>query len=393
MANEDGEPTYLKVDINMRGTFVRHPHGYLGERYLVTDMDLPALDFEGFVAFLERFIGETFEKLYYSQRNRPFKTGIRYIEDDVDYAMFLDTGFEAPEVPISIYLDHSGDGLAELFDSESDGSGHVTNGEESEKDPESGLPEEDQFPDAIRYSAGLEVEIIHDETVDANLNKTNGDEFLSKLCPVGGYVKDMDSITDGNPGTLFPKFNPNVNWRLQSPVLGMRFENPQQMKEMLCNYAVANGYQLSTVESETAAEAIETEDFDGGDPPVVTQETQEYDLGNGVGMDTQEIDAADGVGMETQDSDAGDGVGMETEDSDTSDGVGQETPDHYVAEEPVIAEPEELAVPQQPVRNVGEILNLIRRKKSERILKQKLAKNVMGKNGEGNSKEKPQQID
>ena len=244
MANEDGEPTYLKLDINMRGNFVRHPHGYVGERYLVTDMDLPALDFEGFVAFLERFTGETFEKLYYSQRNRPFKTGIRYIEDDVDYAMFLDTGFEAPEDPISIYLDHSGDGLAELFDSESDGSGHVTNGEESEKDPEGGLPEEDQFPDAIRYNAGLEDEIIHDETVDANLNKTNGDEFLSKLCPVGGYVKDMDSITDGNPGTLFPKFNPNVNWRLQSPVLGMRFENPQQMKEMLCNYAVANGYQL-----------------------------------------------------------------------------------------------------------------------------------------------------
>ncbi|KAL4586919.1 hypothetical protein LXL04_011567 [Taraxacum kok-saghyz] len=378
MANEDGEPTYLKVDINMRGTFVRHPHGYLGERKYpvgycssartlfigsesartrlghgmaedfgrwcrdvretfdrtpglhgyclvvailfcpsnadealrrtlgvhgccratvvailfcpsnaevswslpsmcpgiaeqafrrtpgvhgsrtldsgygldllgwasVTDMDFPALDFEGFVAFLERFTGETFEKLYYSQRNRPFKTGIRYIEDDVDYAMFLDTGFEAPEVPIFIYLHHSGDGLAELFDSESDGSGHVTNGEESEKDPEGGLPEEDQFPDAIRYSAGLEDEIIHDETVDAKLNKTNGDEFLSKLCLVGGYVKDMDSITDGNLGSLFPKFNPNVNWRLQSPVLGMRFENPQQMKEMLCNYAVANGYQL-----------------------------------------------------------------------------------------------------------------------------------------------------
>ena len=138
---------------------------------------------------------------------------------------------------------------------------------------------------------------------------------------------------------------------------------------------------------------METEDFDGGDPPVVTQETQEYDLGNGVGMDTQEIDAADGVGMETQDSDAGDGVGMETEDSDAGDGVGQETPDHYVAEEAVIAEPDQPAVPQPPMRNVGEILNLIRRKKSERILKQKLAKNVMGKNGEGNSKEKPQQID
>ena len=26
-------------------------------------------------------------------------------------------------------------------------------------------------------------------------------------------------------------------------MLGMRFENPKQLKHMLCNYAVANGYQ------------------------------------------------------------------------------------------------------------------------------------------------------
>ena len=80
---------------------------------------------------------------------------------------------------------------------------------------------------------------------------------------------------------------------------------------------------------------------------------------------------------------------METQESDAGDRIGMETPEHYA----VIAEPEEPAIPQWPVRNVADILNLIRRKKSERILKQKLAKNVMDKNGEGNSKEKPQQVD
>ncbi|KAL4578922.1 hypothetical protein LXL04_015054 [Taraxacum kok-saghyz] len=156
----------------MRGNFVRNPHGYVGEHYLVTDIDFAALDFDGFIAFLERYTGETFEKLYYSQRNQPFKSGIRYIEDDVDYVFFLDTTLEEPQVPISTFLDHSGDGLAELFESESDGNGNVTDGDDS-MGAETGMGEEDSFPDVFRYDVGLQDEILHDETIDANLNKMN----------------------------------------------------------------------------------------------------------------------------------------------------------------------------------------------------------------------------
>ncbi|KAL4559518.1 hypothetical protein LXL04_031658 [Taraxacum kok-saghyz] len=89
MVDDAGEPSYLKVELNLRGNFVRNPHGYVGERYLVTDMDFPALDFDDFISYLERFTGETFEKVYYSQRHVPFKMGIRYIEDDADYAFFF----------------------------------------------------------------------------------------------------------------------------------------------------------------------------------------------------------------------------------------------------------------------------------------------------------------
>mgnify|MGYP001552563540 FL=1 len=39
-------------------------------------------------------------------------------------------------------------------------------------------------------------------------------------------------------------FNENVHWKKQKPVLGMRFENPKQLKHMLCNYVVAKEYQL-----------------------------------------------------------------------------------------------------------------------------------------------------
>ncbi|KAL4561002.1 hypothetical protein LXL04_033161 [Taraxacum kok-saghyz] len=111
MVDDAGEPSYLKVELNLRGL--------------------------------------------YSQRHVPFKKGIRFIEDDADYAFFLDTSLEEPLLPISIYLDHSGDGLAELFDSESDGSGNVVSGDDSANEVTGITPEEDDFPDAHRFNAGF----------------------------------------------------------------------------------------------------------------------------------------------------------------------------------------------------------------------------------------------
>ena len=50
---------------------------------------------------------------------------------------------------------------------------------------------------------------------------------------------------------VYPKlpniFNEKMHWKEQEPVLGMRFKSPKQLKHMLCNYAVANGYQLCFV--------------------------------------------------------------------------------------------------------------------------------------------------
>lgn len=39
-------------------------------------------------------------------------------------------------------------------------------------------------------------------------------------------------------------YNENVYWKKQISILGMRFESPKQLKHMMCNYVVANGYQL-----------------------------------------------------------------------------------------------------------------------------------------------------
>ena len=39
-------------------------------------------------------------------------------------------------------------------------------------------------------------------------------------------------------------YNETVYWKKQNPVLGMTFEISRQLKHIMCNYVVANGYQL-----------------------------------------------------------------------------------------------------------------------------------------------------
>ena len=47
MAGDAGDPTYLMVYLNLRCNFFSNPHGYVAERYLIADIDLALLDYEG----------------------------------------------------------------------------------------------------------------------------------------------------------------------------------------------------------------------------------------------------------------------------------------------------------------------------------------------------------
>ncbi|XP_052624932.1 uncharacterized protein LOC128132415 [Lactuca sativa] len=64
------------------------------------------------------------------------------------------------------------------------------------------------------------------------------------------FEEDMGDNEDVYP-ELPNIFNDKLNWKEQEPVLGMRFESPKQLKHVLCNYAVANGYQLCFVKNDT----------------------------------------------------------------------------------------------------------------------------------------------
>lgn len=58
--------------------------------------------------FLERFTGETFEKLYYVARNESLENDLRVIDNEFDYVIFMDATYQATKMPIDLYLDHIG---------------------------------------------------------------------------------------------------------------------------------------------------------------------------------------------------------------------------------------------------------------------------------------------
>ena len=42
----------------------------------------------------------------------------------------------------------------------------------------------------------------------------------------------------------YPSYNPDTPWDEFVPILGMKFENPEQLKLALADYGVKHGYQL-----------------------------------------------------------------------------------------------------------------------------------------------------
>nr|KAJ0193917.1 hypothetical protein LSAT_V11C800435760 [Lactuca sativa] len=130
---------------------------------------------------------------------------------------------------ISVYVDHIGVGVDGWHDDDE---------HESCIDGEN----EDNIDELRNVAFEFNEDVVH-------MNRTSNDPFLSKLCVDDD--DDANNIVDDDNGRevevniqAHSIFNELLHWKKQKPILGMRFKGPGQVKSMLCNYAVANGYQL-----------------------------------------------------------------------------------------------------------------------------------------------------
>ncbi|CAI9265896.1 unnamed protein product [Lactuca saligna] len=197
MAQSEPNGLFAMVELNYQGVFNRNPFSYTGGvKTIFNDVDFSSMTYSEFVTFCERFMHE-------------------------EYGV------------ISVYVDHIGVGVDGWHDDEdNDDDEH-----ESCIDGEN----EDNIDELRNVAFEFNEDVVH-------MNRTSNDPFLSKLCVDD---EDANNIVDDDNGRevevniqAHSIFNELLHWKKQKPILGMRFKGPGQVKSMLCNYAVANGYQL-----------------------------------------------------------------------------------------------------------------------------------------------------
>ncbi|GKB80141.1 reverse transcriptase domain-containing protein, partial [Tanacetum coccineum] len=87
----------------------------------------------------------------------------------------------------------------------------------------------------------LSKSIVYTEEHVIIKNLTTHDDFLNRLCFTGGLFRG-DVPKQGSSLPNIPEDDPDGS--TLEPVLSMRYNDPEQLKLVLCNYKVAHGYQL-----------------------------------------------------------------------------------------------------------------------------------------------------
>ncbi|GKC06245.1 hypothetical protein Tco_0997855 [Tanacetum coccineum] len=184
----------LNVTFHHDGVFIPNPLKYvLGLTMIINDTWFEEMPVSELFEFVDRLVASPTKRLYYVVPGTTLTRGIREITSDDDMAEFVKVGFEN-SFKVDLYHEYNDyDVMAyttndNLFPNEGDNLG----------DDET-VVEQEKYPDP-KFKAQTDVQ--------------------------------------------YPSYNPDLPWKEFVPVLGMKFDNPQQLKHALADYGVANGYQL-----------------------------------------------------------------------------------------------------------------------------------------------------
>ncbi|PWA50853.1 hypothetical protein CTI12_AA468300 [Artemisia annua] len=213
----------LTITFHHDGLFIGLPIEYIeGNSDTIKDVEFDNMTYDKFFDFLAYASKYPVVGLYYSVPGCNLTDGIREIKSNQQLGDFVAVGLEHGG-KIDVYLEHH---------------------------------------------AYVEPQFVGEEEVSIP-NRCTNDPFLNRLCKttdpsktsritfgqksqgdVKGLVEDeiedqlVDPIYKVKKGVNYPDHDPNLPWNEMVPILGMKFEDHEQMKIMLANYAVANGYQL-----------------------------------------------------------------------------------------------------------------------------------------------------
>ncbi|CAI9271593.1 unnamed protein product [Lactuca saligna] len=217
----------LSIDVFHKGVFVPKPLMYFNpDKTSITEVDLRNLEFKDFKIYIRNLTKGMCHDMYYCLPNRALVDGLRELRDEDDYVRFLDAGYKNGR-RISIYIDHDHEPLMQWIEEEIAEDGVYGDSDPSSDDVDSVMS------DDISVDHEVDDEVIEiPKSVDPFLSKKN-------LIPKGGVDEEVDDEVHH-----FPIHDPDQKWDTMVPVLGMRFSDRYELKQMITNYAVFKGGEL-----------------------------------------------------------------------------------------------------------------------------------------------------
>nr|GEZ75812.1 60S ribosomal protein L34 [Tanacetum cinerariifolium] len=236
----------LIVNFHHDGNFVPSPLMYQeGDVSIIHD-----IEFEGMtVARLSKMLQGTcmfpVKGIFFLVLGKKLSDGLIHIKNDLDLANCIAIGYKNGKV-IDMFLEHHGYDLSHWIQTDIDKNDDEIFDVEME--------------DITGYAAS---DFIREDDVVIPYRSIN-DTFLNKLYN-GSYINDFSDKPDvcessqpcgkeleidsddedvGKQFKLVDGVDPKLPWNEMKPTLGLRFEHPEQLKDCLTNYGVANGYQL-----------------------------------------------------------------------------------------------------------------------------------------------------
>jgi len=195
-----------------------------GDVIPVTDVDFSGMNYSAFFTVIRKLAGSRDIKLYYCLPHETLSEGLGVIQNEADYQEFLEVGNGSPGKKVDVYVDRYNEPVFDWIELE-----HPDEEEDLEANKND---QEDEAP----FDDGIEAEHQPD-AVETKVPVVD-DPFLNRLCPNG------EEASEAVEKKLYPFYNPNVPWDEMVPVLGMKFSNASELKELLANYAVKHGYPL-----------------------------------------------------------------------------------------------------------------------------------------------------
>ncbi|GJW35290.1 transposase, MuDR, plant [Tanacetum coccineum] len=218
MAYSSSSSSYL-IRFHRGGVFVSDPFSYdyeiLSE---IPNVEMDAMNFVSFVKLLVSECSSDIKQIFYQVPGLELNS--RQHVDNVEQNDASDSDLDDDDYNIYEYDSESEESDTASVDHLSDGEEEIYDTRTRQPDPKPKKMFDDNFLSKI-------------------YNGLPRDEFVEKDASADKDVTDKDNI-----GDKFPIHDPTVKWKLMRPVLGEKYESPDQLKRALAFYALANGYKL-----------------------------------------------------------------------------------------------------------------------------------------------------